>query len=210
MTAAAPTCRYAEDLTMRAARKQYFDDNGFGDTGGYDDAWVDFKLGPIPFPFPNTKPRVEAVKFHDLHHVLTGYRTDFPGELEISAWEIGAGCKGMTAAWVLNLGGMGAGLFRCPARSFRAFVRGRRSETLYGHALDAMLDETVGALRARFLRDDAPRASLADVALFALATALGLVAGLVTFALVLPLTPLGLVTSWLRKRSLAASRGATA
>ena len=76
---------------MRDSRRTYFEKNAFGVDGGYEDAWVDFKLGPIPFPFPNSAPRVRAVKFHDLHHVLTGYDTNFTGEVEISAWEIGAG-----------------------------------------------------------------------------------------------------------------------
>src|SRR5688572_30034252 len=97
---------YPENITMREARAMYFQANGFGASGGYDDAWVDFKLGPIPLPFPNTKARIEAVRFHDLHHLLTGYDTDITGEFEISAWEIAAGCKRFPAAWALNLGGM--------------------------------------------------------------------------------------------------------
>lgn len=192
-----------DGLTLREARRRYFDDNGFGETGGYDDAWVDFKLGPVPFPFPNTKERVRAVKVHDLHHVLTGYRTDFLGELEIAAWELGAGCKSFAAAWVLNLGGVGAGLFRAPRRTFRAFVRGRRQESLYGEAdVERLLETSVGEMRARFAPeavDLRPRAS--DVLLFALVTLVGLVVGLLTFALVLPLVPLGLLAHHLRRRA---------
>lgn len=197
---------YAPDLTMRAARRDYFDANGFGDDGGYGDAWVDFKLGPIPFPFPNTPARVDAVKFHDLHHVLTGYATDFAGELEISAWEIAAGCKGYGAAWVLNLGGMGAGLFRAPGRVFAAFVRGRRSRTLYGLPFDPLLDETVGALRERHIAGGAGGAggsggpTAGDVALFALATVIGIAIGLLTFTLLVPLVPVGFFMNWLRRR----------
>jgi hypothetical protein len=192
---------YHPDLTMRAARTRYFENNGFGADGGYGAAWVDFKLGPIPFPFPNTPQRIDAVKFHDLHHVLTGYDTDFPGELEISAWEIGAGCKRYAAAWVLNLGGMAAGLFTCPGRVFRAFVRGRRSSTLYGQTFEPLLDRTVGDLRAVHVAGSAPRASAKDVALFVLATIGGLAVGLTIFALLIPMVPVGLLMSWLRRRS---------
>ena len=70
---------YDPTLTMEAARAQYFRDNGFGDDGGYDDPWVDFKLGPVPMPFPNSKGRLRAVRYHDLHHILTGYQTDLRG-----------------------------------------------------------------------------------------------------------------------------------
>src|SRR5262245_39608544 len=121
---------YADTMTMREARKVYFEANGFGETGGYEDDWVDFKLGPLPMPFPNTKARKEAVRYHDLHHILTGYDTDIVGEFEISAWEIAAGCKTMAAAWALNLGGMAGGLFRAPRRVFAAFVRGRGQRTI--------------------------------------------------------------------------------
>jgi len=197
---------YADTMTMREARKVYFDANGFGETGGYDDAWVDFKLGPIPMPFPNTKARVEAVRDHDLHHLLTGYDTDIVGEFEIAAWEIAAGCKGYGAAWALNLGGMAGGLVRAPRRVFAAFVRGRGQRTTYGEELDVVLALTVGAARERFMRAAGAtrRATLADVVLFLLALLVGFVVALVLFALIVPLVPVGLITHALRRRRSAA------
>jgi hypothetical protein len=195
---------YPEDLTLRAARDRYFETNGFGANGGYDDEWVDFKLGPIPFPFPNSPARVKAVRYHDLHHVLTGYRTDFRGELEISAWEIAAGCKSMAAAWVLNLSGMGGGLLRCPKRSLAAFVRGRRHRTLYGEDYEALLDLTVAEARAKYAPTDVdvrPRAS--DIALFVLSTFAGFLLGWLTLWMMLPLVPVGLLMNHLRKRATA-------
>src|SRR5437868_15423667 len=115
---------YDPQMTMADARARYFAVNDFGPNGGYDEAWVDFKLGPLPMPIPNTKGRAAAVGYHDLHHVVTGYDTDTIGEFEISAWEIAAGCKDVSAAWVLNLSGMAAGLVAAPRRTLRAFLRG--------------------------------------------------------------------------------------
>jgi len=180
----------AASTTLRDARHRYFADNGFGPSGGYDDAWVDFKLGPVPFPFPNTAPRVRAVRLHDLHHILTGYATDLCGELEISAWELGAGCAGMLAAWQLNLGGLALGLFLVPRRTFRAFVRGRRCRTLYRETYDeALLARSVAETRRATGLDPAPAttATLTDAALFALAGAGGLVFGTALFLAILPL-----------------------
>jgi hypothetical protein len=196
---------YADTMTMREARKVYFQANGFGESGGYDDAWVDFKLGPIPMPFPNTKGRIDAVRFHDLHHLLTGYDTDIVGEFEISAWEIGAGCKGYGAAWVLNLGGMGGGLFRAPGRVFAAFVRGRRQRTIYGEDLEKVLDLTVGEARSTFTRAAGVSngVTFADVLLFILASISGVVVGLLVFAMILPLVPIGLLTHAMRRRAAA-------
>src|SRR5688572_30101485 len=112
---------YDPRLTTREARAQYFAANGFGERGGYDEPWVTLKVGPVPVTIPNTEGRVRAVRYHDLHHVLTDYDTDLAGEFEISAFEIGAGCRDFYAAWVLNLSGTTGGLLRCPGRTLRAF-----------------------------------------------------------------------------------------
>ncbi|KYF58527.1 hypothetical protein BE08_42045 [Sorangium cellulosum] len=197
--------QYDEGLTMRQARAIYFDVNRFGADGGYGDAWVDFKLGPLPVPFPNTQARVRAVRYHDLHHVLTGYDTNTIGEFEISAWELGAGCKDFVAAWQLNLGGLIAGLLSAPRRTVRAFLRGRRSESLYGRPFEALLDRTVGDLR-REMRVDAPPSgpTAGDVLWLALASLAGLVVGVVGFAFVLVVAPIGIVNLALRRRRHAA------
>jgi hypothetical protein len=189
---------YNDSMKMRDARAIYFAANQFGDDGGYDDAWVDFKLGPIPMPFKNTKARVRAVRFHDLHHILTGFDTDIVGEFEISAWEIAAGCKGFVAAWMLNLGGLAAGLIRAPARTFRAFVRGRRDRSLYGLEFEPLLDKTVRELREAQLGRKASAGAL-DVLWFVAATLAGLVVGVLVFALVLVFLPFGLVNQLRRQ-----------
>ncbi|MFT3764934.1 MAG: hypothetical protein QM820_05365 [Minicystis sp.] len=174
---------YDASLTMRAARDRYFEDNHFGADGGYSSPWVDFKLGPIPMPFPNTPGRVRAVRYHDLHHIVTGYATDTLGEFEISAWELGAGCQDFWVAWQLNLGGLAAGAVSIPRRTFRAFVRGRRTHTLYGRDLDALLDRTVGDVSAELGTDKPVEARAADAVLFAAACVTGTVVGLVSFGL---------------------------
>jgi hypothetical protein len=119
------------ELTMREAKQAMFQRAGIPADGGDSEAWVDFKLGPVPMPFPNTDARRRAVKLHDLHHVLTGYRTDIIGEFEISAWEIASGCGRFAVPWGLNLMGLTAGLLVAPRRTMRAFWRGARSSSLY-------------------------------------------------------------------------------
>jgi hypothetical protein len=141
---------YADDSTLLDARARYFADNGFAADGGYADDWVIVKLGPVPFPVPNTAGRRAAVPCHDLHHVATGFATDLVGEGEIGAWEIGSGCTQVRAALVLNLLVMWPVLFLAPGRLFRAFVWGRHTRNLYDARVDAhLLSQTVGALRAR-------------------------------------------------------------
>ncbi|MFT3927167.1 MAG: hypothetical protein QM778_31770 [Myxococcales bacterium] len=172
---------YPDAWNMLEARARYFERNGFGEGGGYDEPYVDFKLGPLAFRFPNTEGRLRAVRYHDLHHVVTGYQTDARGEFEISAWEIGAGCKGFFAAWVLNLGGFAGGVFSIPRRTWRAFVRGRRSRTLYGEELATLLAENVGQVRARTGVEPAEsvvRMRASDAVWFVAFAWLGLVIGL--------------------------------
>ncbi|MEX2209047.1 MAG: hypothetical protein WEF50_22750 [Myxococcota bacterium] len=138
-------------LTVGEARARYFERAGFPPDGGYAASFVALgKLGPIPLGFPNTDSRRRAVVMHDLHHVATGYETDWAGEGEISAWEISAGCGRYPFAWFINLQGMVMGWFVGPGRTWRAWVRGRHSRSLYAEGYsDALLRETVGSLRAR-------------------------------------------------------------
>jgi hypothetical protein len=184
MTAYAPN----PSDTLLSARDEYFRVNQFGPNGGYDDAWVDFKLGPIPMPFPNSPGRKRAVRFHDLHHTLTGYATDTIGEFEISAWEIGSGCAGYLAAWQLNLAGMTGGLFAAPRRTWRAFLRGRQSRNLYRSRYDeALLQRRVAEVRRELALDQPPAAARAsDAVWFALATLAGLVIGSLFMLLMIP------------------------
>lgn len=203
---------YDPGSTMREARAHYFAVNAFGDDGGYGDAWVDFKLGPIPFPFPNTASRIEAVRFHDLHHILTGYDTDFLGETEISAWELGAGCRDQVAAWALNLAGLAGGVLLAPRRTVRAFVRGLHSQSFYGQDLEELLDLTVAEARARMGVDEAANVppTAGDLARFTAAAGVGFVAGAAFVAAGVVLAPVGLALAAWRRRSQARVAAPTA
>lgn len=147
--------QYGGELTLRDARQQYFDRNGFGD-GGYTTRWVKLRAGPLSIYFPNTKARVRAVRLHDLHHVLTEYDTTWSGEAEIGAWEIAAGCGRYYAAWVLNLNAFAIGLVLAPRAVYRAFMRGRGNGNLYAGVFEeGLLSQVVGEAR-RALRLDQP------------------------------------------------------
>ena len=175
---------YDDALTLRDARAAYFARSGF-DESSYVSRFVRLQVGPVPFFVPNTAARVRAVRFHDLHHVVTGYETTWTGEAEIGAWEVASGCADHVAAWHLNLLAMAIGLAIAPRATFDAFVRGRRSRNLYREAYgDALLAETVGGARRRLgLAVEATPPSAEERAAFAgwaaasgavwLATALG-------------------------------------
>jgi hypothetical protein len=145
-----------ESLTLREARARFFAEYGFDADGGYGKRWFKIHSKPIPVYLPNIPARVAAVRLHDLHHIVTGYRTDWRGEAEIGAWEVASGCGRYWAAWALNLGSLAFGLMVAPRRTWRAFLRGRRSKNLYHeHFRESLLDETVGSLRKRLLPEAA-------------------------------------------------------
>src|SRR2546423_2548507 len=137
-------------MSLREARDLFFARSNLGPDGGYSSRWVRVETKPLPFYFPNWPARIAAARLHDLHHIAAEYKTDWPGEAEIAAWEIASGCGRYYAAWLVNLGGWGAGLVVAPGRTFRAFMRGRSAHTnLYHLGFDeTQLDKlTVGELR---------------------------------------------------------------
>lgn len=179
--------RFAPGLTLGEARARLFALGGLREDGGYADAWVKLKLWRIPFAFPNTEGRRQAVRFHDLHHVLTEYPTTWRGEFEIAAWEVAGGIRRYWVAWLLDLLGFACGLVVWPRAVYRAFVRGRHSTNLYGDVWDeSILGRRVGELRRRLgLGGAAPCATRADKVSFALWAAASAAAYVATGAVLL-------------------------
>ncbi len=193
---------YDPNMSVLAARTRYFADNNFGEDGGYGAKWVTLaKLGPLELGFPNSAARLRAVRLHDLHHLVTGYDTDWIGEAEIAAWELASGCADYHAAWVLNLLAMPIGVLREPDRIRRAFVRGSRSRNLYDKPFDeAVLDQRLGELRARLDVASAANATMtaAERARFRRMLAIGMLGQLAVLAVLTGLlVALVLVVIWL-------------
>jgi hypothetical protein len=178
---------YSSEWTLRDARERYFALNDFGADGGYNDNWVKVEYGWLRFYFPNTRARVEVVRYHDLHHILTEYSTSMQGETEIGAWEIATGCTANYAAWILNLLGFGFGLLINRRGVRRAFMRGRYSSNLYAYAFDdQLLSSKVGEMRCLLRLDrQSIRASAADKKAYALWAAISFTTLLMGYALIL-------------------------
>ncbi len=99
----------------------------------------------------------------------------------------------------MNLAGTSTGLLLAPRRTLRAFVRGRRSRSLYGQPFEPLLARTVAeARRDTGVDAAASRVRAGDLAWLALAWLVGAAVGLILLTMVTALLPLALVTSWLR------------
>ena len=142
---------YEPEMTLAEARAEYFRQNDFGEDGGYAERWIKVKVWRVPIWLPNTTGRVQAVKLHDLHHVLTEYPTTWRGEAEISAWEIGSGgLQKFWAGWWLDLMNVAQGLIVNPRGVYRGFMRGRKTSNLFAADFnDKLLKSLVGEYRHR-------------------------------------------------------------
>jgi hypothetical protein len=197
--------RFAAELTLGEARARLFALGTLGADGGYGDDWVKLKLWRVPLAFPNTEGRRRAVRFHDLHHVLTEYPTTWRGEFEIAAWEVANGVGRYWEGWLLDLLGFACGLFVFPRCVFRAFLRGRRSANLYLYFEEwdeSILAVRVGEMRRRLKLDTAEaQPTSSDKAAFVLWSAASVFTYLAVGASVLspPLVLLGVLWMWLAR-----------
>lgn len=152
------------ELTLGAARATYYEVNGFDSDGGDSLDWVPLKLWKLTLKIPNSEGRKKAVRYHDLHHVVTGYGTTWAGEAEIGAWELASGCLRFPVATVLNLSILAIGLVIAPIRVARAWARGRQTQNLYSEdSIDPLLPQGVASTRATLGLDRAVSVRLRDV-----------------------------------------------
>jgi hypothetical protein len=172
---------------LGAALREHLAASGLPLDSGVSQRWIWVRFIGIPVVFPNFDARRAVLVTHDVHHLLTGYRTDWRGEAEIGGFEIASGCKQFWAAWFFNLGGFLFGLVIAPRRTFAAFVRGRRCANFYGADPRRMLEHTVDAARRELGLDrDVGPATARDVLAF-----LGWVLVVVGAYVVAPLLLLG-------------------
>lgn len=102
-------------------------------------------IGCILAPVPNIKARMKYLKFHDLHHIMSGYGIDRIGESEISAWELGSRSCRKPIISIMNLFALSTGYILSPSKVTKAFYRGCRSKNLY-YMADGMEESSIDQL----------------------------------------------------------------
>ena len=119
----------------------FYERSGFGPVLGSRPRTVPVFTGCLLVPLPNIEARRRYLKYHDLHHLLTGYTVGRIGEGEVSAWELGTGSFFISPLLgVMNLIALSTGLALQPRRMWRAFVLGTTCRNLYSAALRAEVD----------------------------------------------------------------------
>ncbi len=142
-------------LTVREVLNRFFEKNNLGEDGGLNKSWAWLKVGRFYIPFPNTESRKRALVFHDIHHLVTGYASNWKGEAEIGAWEVSTGCGDFIAAWALDLWSFFLGLVFFPKATYMAFIRGRRTLNLYKHTYtkEELMEMNIPEIQRKLLLD---------------------------------------------------------
>jgi len=175
----------------------FYRKSGFGDAVGARPKSVRVYTGCLLVPMPNIETRRRYLKYHDLHHLVTGYSVGRIGEGEVSAWELGSGSfLAHPLLGVMNLIALSTGLVLARRRMWRAFVRGCRSRHLYAPSVRADVERgrwpDLAALRAATLEVRPARGNAATRACeFA---AYALVALLIHMAIAVPAVIVRVVT----------------
>lgn len=180
-----------DGLTLGEALERHMAESGFPPDGGVTERWAVVSVGPVPLCLPNVRSRRRAIPYHDLNHVVSGYGHDDLGEAEIGAWELGGGCNGYLAAWVLNWAALPLG-WRSPRRLFRAFVRGRRTGNLYDADLDKIKARPLAAVRSDLGLERQHAGTTGDVVMFLGLLVLSPLVGVIPFVASVLSSPLWL------------------
>ena len=167
-------------MTLQDELTSFYKKSGFGEVVGARSLTVPVYAGCMLVPLPNIETRRRFLKYHDLHHLVTGYSVGRIGEGEVSAWELGTGSAMVSPTLgMMNLIALSTGLVLEPRRIWRAFRRGCASRNLYARAARAAVDSgrwaDVAALRRDILETKQPGTPVAvRAAEFALYSAIAM------------------------------------
>jgi len=89
------------------------------------------RIGPWDLCLPNFAWRQAAIDAHDRHHILTGYPLTLRGEIQMAAWEWGAGRYPDWRATAFCSPLILLGVIVMPRQTWRAFRWGRKCQSLY-------------------------------------------------------------------------------
>jgi hypothetical protein len=114
--------------------------------------------------------------------------------MQMAAWEFAAGRFPHAGATAFCLPLVGLGAILLPRRTFAAFLRGRRSKSLYGTRLSSdLLALPIAELRDRYAAATSARSTVSDV--LAYLRLVGLSFALMLVPILLPLIVLALVAT---------------
>lgn len=181
--------------SLAGALEKYYRMNDLPADGGASDRWARYRFGPIQaIAFPNFELRNEALRRHDVHHILIDADTSPTGEGLVAAWELGSGCGKYWISWVMESQALWWGLLLAPRNALAVFARGRGSQNFFHLELtDATASKPIGEMRREMLPTNATFKAR-DLARLLALSSLGLISMLAFFPLVAAFTLGGFLT----------------
>ena len=132
---------YSCRMSLDTALNDFYTEHGFGASLGARPTTVPVYTGCLLVPLPNIETRQRYLKYHDLHHLVTGYSVGRIGEGQISAWELGTGSMRESAMLgLMNLIALSTGWVLAREKMWTAYRRGCRSLNLYSKSARADID----------------------------------------------------------------------
>jgi len=135
--------------TLKEDLDEYMKSYGF-DQIENSNKWASASLGtPFKVRFPNLKARKAAVIFHDINHVVTGFKAQtFVGEIQAAYFEVFSGCGKYWFAWFINSLALPFGIF-VPHKVFEAIKLAKKvNSNAYYADLDQILAMSTDEVRA--------------------------------------------------------------
>lgn len=168
---------YDDTIRVESALINYYQLNNLPADGGVTEKWAKYKFGPFfLIAFPNFNLRNEAIRRHDVHHILLNLDTSSLGEGLIAAWELGSGCGKYWISWCMESQALWWGILFAPIKTMQLFVLGRHSRNYFYEPFSIeVLNKTVGKLREEFLPVSQPTLQLIDILLFVFFALCGLI-----------------------------------
>lgn len=140
-------------MTTREALARYFERRGIKPEAESIDEWLRenwayMNIHGHRIPMKPLYGYKKVVILHDVHHLLTGYDTNWTGELQVAAWELGSGgCGPYLLMWNNRLFLFLLGLMLWPRITWQAFRRGRTQRNVYRLDFQDVLARDVEELR---------------------------------------------------------------
>lgn len=132
--------------TLTRAIHDFHQEQGLPPVGSQTGLLDWFDLAGIPLPLPNPPKRQRLLVYHDAHHIVSGFGTDFVSEFLVGAWCVGAGRCPIQLGASYDGSGLLGGLLVAPIRTWRAFAWGHQCRDLYAIPADQLVATDVEEL----------------------------------------------------------------
>ncbi len=121
----------------------------------YRDNWVRIAMWGRRVPVFPVHGFKKSLFIHDIHHVLSGYDTNWRGELEIAAWELSSGgCGRYYLYWIDRMVFTLLGLIFAPRATCRAFRRGLKHRNTFDRDPEVVMSIEIDELRRMTLHPE--------------------------------------------------------